>query len=133
MVSISPGRAPVLPPRPWWMDLGACSGTDDPLFVADTGEAERAELAEEKYCGRCPVRVQCLALALKTKSPDVWAGTTLAQRTAMARIRTRSKCPVCSCSTLIRIEDHDACLACGRSWRTERGREGQQPDGDDDR
>lgn len=134
--SVAPGRAAILPPRPVWMEQAACRGTDDPLFVADTGEAERAEILAERYCNRCPVHVQCLALALKTKSPDIWAGTTLEQRRAMARTRTRLTCPVCRCATLITVDRHDLCVACGRSWRTARRPpelEQDTTDGDDDR
>lgn len=113
------GRAPVLPPRPVWMDNAACDGTDDPLFFDPNNEPDRAKEAAERYCDRCPVRVVCLAYAMKTHSHDVWAGTTLNQRKSLARYRTRVKCPVCTCVTLITVDEHELCVACGVSWHVE--------------
>ncbi len=152
MVTVGGARLPVLPPRPLWMDRAACDGTFDPVFtgpgdgdhwttrVDATGhvitEEDRAQDAAAKYCDRCPVRVDCLALALKTKSPDVWAGTTLIQRNAMARTRTRLTCPVCRCETLITEREYDICVACGVSWKTAHRPptpEQEPTHGDDDR
>ncbi len=152
MVTVGGARLPVLPPRPLWMDRAACDGTDDPVFFGPgdgehwathaeesgdpTTEEDRARDAATRYCDRCPVRVDCLALALKTKSPGIWAGTTLVQRHAMARTRTRLTCPVCKCETLITERECDICLACGLSWKTPRRPptpELEPTHGDDDR
>ena len=134
--SLPAGRPPILPSRPRWMDSGACNGTDDPVFFAANDEPERAREAAAQYCNSCPVRVTCLTYALSTKSPGVWAGTTLDQRKALTRSRTRVKCPLCQCEELITVNEHDMCTACGMSWRTERRPaelERDTTDGNDDR
>lgn len=134
--SSPPARLPVLPQRPVWMDRALCSGTDDPVFFDVSNEPAQAELAEEKYCGRCPVWASCLTFALKTRSRGVWAGTTFDKRQSVARTRKRKSCPACRCVTLISVGRHDLCTACGVSWKTGRGPdelEQETTDGDDDR
>lgn len=117
------GRLPVLPPRPHWHDQAACEKAWSHgyvEFVPDGSEEKAAKDLAKTYCNRCPVRPDCLANALVTKSHGIWAGTTKAQRDKLARTRNRVKCPVCLCETLISVDEHDLCMACANSWRTER-------------
>jgi hypothetical protein len=85
--------------------------------------------AEEEFCGRCPVRVVCLEkeLAHGQEQYGVFAGTSPETRRALARTRTRAKCPECrqpSPARVITERDgqlliHQACSACGLSWTAE--------------
>lgn len=129
------GREPVLPPNPGWMDQAACNGTDDPVFFESKNEPGKAKAAAILYCNSCPVRVACLAYALKTHSHGIWAGTTMDQRKRLARHRRRAKCPVCTCETMITAEGSEICLACGVSWMIENRPKSteQDNDGHDDR
>lgn len=105
--------------NPRWMNDGACAETHDLVFFDVNDPEKRAQEADERYCRSCPVRITCLAYALKTKSPGVWAGTSEEQRKKLARTRNRAKCPVCLCEKLITVGEHDLCMACAHSWRTE--------------
>lgn len=108
--------APVLPPNPVWMDRGACSGTSDPVFFEPNNPEACAEEANRLYCRTCPVRAECLDYAMKTRSPGVWAGLSLATREKLAKSRTRSKCPACKCASLVTVGRYDICRSCAVSW-----------------
>jgi hypothetical protein len=128
---VSLGRATVLPANPSWQDSAACKGAQLHQFFPRADEDTVAESLDRMYCRQCPVRVQCLATALKKKDHGIFAGTSTAQRKKLARSRTRAKCPVCSCETLITVDEHDICTACASSWRTDR-RPGRHNARDDD-
>jgi WhiB family transcriptional regulator, redox-sensing transcriptional regulator len=61
-----------------WMSAGACRREDPDLFfpVTETHASAKA------VCGRCLVRVTCLAYAMATGQDGVWGGTTGSERRA---------------------------------------------------
>jgi hypothetical protein len=61
-----------------WMDEGKCftEHADPKLFILDQGYT--AQEARERYCGRCPVRPDCLEYGKRTGSVGVWGGEVLA-------------------------------------------------------
>ena len=124
------GGAPVLPPRPHWHDQAACNGATDVDFFPDAAEAKKAGELNDDFCRFCPVRVTCLAGALKRGDHGIWAGTTRDERRKLMRTRPRAKCPKCQCQTLIPIDEYDVCHSCGVSWKTGR-RHGEQDQIDD--
>lgn len=54
-----------------WRERAACQGSDIDLFVPDNPGPHAVIPAE---CGWCPVRAECLAYGLATKSIGVWGG-----------------------------------------------------------
>ena len=72
------------PPEParqsaGWMSRGACRREDPELFfpLTETHAAAGRQIAAAKaVCGRCLVRVTCLAYAMATGQDGVWGGTT---------------------------------------------------------
>ncbi|MEU8870504.1 WhiB family transcriptional regulator [Streptomyces javensis] len=77
-------------PRPvhWGRDA-ACRGIDDPNVFFPSGAEGLIQVltAEAKsYCQRCPVRLPCLAGALKRREPHgVWGGMDEFERRALLR------------------------------------------------
>jgi WhiB family transcriptional regulator, redox-sensing transcriptional regulator len=68
-----------------WMSRGACRREDPELFfpVTETHVSAGRQIAAAKaVCGRCLVRVTCLAFALATGQDGVWGGTTGSERRA---------------------------------------------------
>ncbi len=68
-----------------WMVNGACRGTDPELFfpIAREGSAVQEIASAKAVCGRCEVRRQCLAYALRTMPDGIWGGTTREERIAI--------------------------------------------------
>ena len=67
------------------LDRGACRDMAhmDVFFPASGDHA--VEASAKRICGRCEIRLQCLALALNTAHLDgIWGGLTAAER---ARVR----------------------------------------------
>jgi WhiB family redox-sensing transcriptional regulator len=120
----------LFPRRPLWQDRAACTGSNDPVFFPDGESPETAADAEELYCRKCRVRVECLGSALRNRDHGVWAGTTTDQRRMLIRARSRVKCPGCRCSKLISVDVYDLCTACGMSWRTGRKTREQHDEAD---
>lgn len=78
------------PPRPAWMERGACLGTDTERFFPE-GQGSKAGLAKAReVCAGCPVLDECLAFALKHGEQGVWGGTTTAERRAMREAMRRA-------------------------------------------
>uniref|UniRef100_UPI0035BE9AEE WhiB family transcriptional regulator n=1 Tax=Pseudoclavibacter sp. RFBI5 TaxID=2080578 RepID=UPI0035BE9AEE len=80
-----------------WRDLRACRDADPDLFFPEdlastpAGKAQRAEA--KRVCRPCPVREQCLALALAERHNDgVWGGLDESGRRSLKR-RTRRSMP----------------------------------------
>jgi len=46
-------------------------------------------------------------------------GTTSAQRRALRRTRSRSKCPICKSINLIAVGEYEVCAGCGASWKAD--------------
>ena len=80
--------------RTWW-DLAACRGQDATPFFAPAYFERRAEklgreAVAKAICQRCPVREDCLELALSTRDPHgVWGGMNEMERRALLRARAR--------------------------------------------
>jgi len=67
-----------------WMDEGACRGGDpDALFVRGAEQN-----VAKQVCRTCPVRTECLADALDSRTEfGVWGGMTERERRALLRRR----------------------------------------------
>jgi len=62
------------------LDLGECRDLDPGVFRPDPGELHATQRARD-ICARCRVRLECLALALRTDNLDgIWGGMTAAER-----------------------------------------------------
>lgn len=61
----------------------ACSGRMDLDWVPDQ-EAPVVPRLQRRLCRSCPLRLTCLTRALQTQSVGYWAGTTTADRKALA-------------------------------------------------
>ena len=130
--------------KPHWTDFAACRGMsateslryfypeDAPgrgFKVVASRLTSAVRLAEETFCGRCPVRVVCLERELERGQEQygVFAATSPEMRRALARTRSRMKCPKCAQQnprSVIeavdgRLEVHQVCFACGMSWTAE--------------
>lgn len=58
---------------PTWVDHAACAGTDGAGFFPDDNHRDVSEAI--KFCGRCPVRTQCLTYAIENEEVwGVWGG-----------------------------------------------------------
>lgn len=70
-----------------WMDRAACAGMDTDLFFRQTDVSPSARRA----CLRCPVRAECLGMALvpELHVMGVWGGTSQKQRLEMAQAKRR--------------------------------------------
>ena len=72
-------------PRPdWFVDAG-CRGVDPDLFFTERGEHTGDAKA---VCAECPVRVECLELALSTREKfGIWGGASERERRKMRQDR----------------------------------------------
>ncbi len=62
------------------LDMGACRNVE-PSIMSPALEDEHGARRARAVCGRCAVRLECLALALRTDHLDgVWGGLTAAER-----------------------------------------------------
>jgi WhiB family redox-sensing transcriptional regulator len=62
------------------LDQGACRNVDPLVFDPVPGD-EMGEARAKRYCRQCPVRLDCLALALSLRMlPGVWGGLTERER-----------------------------------------------------
>lgn len=70
------------PTRPWWQ-RAACRTEAPELFFRKETEQEA-----KRICAACPVGLDCLAEALRTRQPHgVWGGLTPAERRALLATR----------------------------------------------
>ncbi|WP_406321755.1 WhiB family transcriptional regulator [Streptomyces sp. NBC_00519] len=82
-------------PRPQhWSDDAVCRDVEDQavFFPEDFGVGLAPLIAAEAktYCGRCPVRQECLATALERREPaGVWGGLDKDERQAIRRRQQR--------------------------------------------
>jgi WhiB family redox-sensing transcriptional regulator len=75
--------AVLAPDRGGWRELGVCAETDPEAFFPDKGGSSRAA---KRVCAGCPVRVECLAEALRVdERHGVWGGTSPAERARLRR------------------------------------------------
>lgn len=119
-----------LPQTMDWLDLRACAGLtpeeSDATFFPDRENRAAAVRASRGYCGRCPVRAECLDTAIASHSVGIFAGTVTSTRERMGRRRSRQKCPACLAPSVFRVmPDPDGgrvselCVSCGTSWPAE--------------
>jgi hypothetical protein len=47
-----------------WQDEAACKGADPDLFFPEEADFEQVRSVKEQYCDVCPVKQQCLAMAM---------------------------------------------------------------------
>ena len=65
-----------------WMTRAACRGMDPEIFFPERGEGNTAAKA---VCDRCPVRLECLALAVSSaEAYGVWGGLSVQARERLA-------------------------------------------------
>lgn len=68
-----------------WRSQGACESLTpdemDALFWIGKGKSPKKA---RQFCSSCPVKQQCLEFALVHNEEGIWAGTTQAQRKALA-------------------------------------------------
>ncbi len=70
------------------LDRGACRTVDPAVMNPDPGDAV-AEGTAKQLCGRCEVRLECLAVALRSGAlSGVWGGLTEAERGRYRRQRS---------------------------------------------
>jgi WhiB family redox-sensing transcriptional regulator len=80
-----------------WMLRGLCQGegVDPELFFPEKGG--KATRAKREYCGKCPVKNECLAFALNQMDDcgvgrfGIWGGTSAEERITMLRADKRAK------------------------------------------
>jgi WhiB family redox-sensing transcriptional regulator len=76
-----------------WHWHAACRGEDALLFFPPNrpesqGEREVREAQAKAICARCPVRVECLEHALRTREPyGIWGGLNELERRLVLRAR----------------------------------------------
>lgn len=72
-----------------WMDRGACIGEEPELwFPAGEGREFTTQIDKAKrVCFACPVRAECLELALDEGRSGIWGGTTETDRKQIRRRR----------------------------------------------
>lgn len=67
-----------------WMERAACRGMDPEMWFPDAGQQHTTRSqAARAVCARCPVRRECLAVALAVpgyRDHGIWGGTLVAQR-----------------------------------------------------
>lgn len=97
----------------WWA-RARCRGQRQEIFYDAHGPNDEAKA----ICRMCPVRIECLNHALRTREPfGTWGGVSAAVRTAMLRSKPRRSCPDCGATAIFLNETYQACPACGHSWR----------------
>lgn len=89
----------------------ACIGQDPELWF-DLGGGEA-------FCWICPIRQECLIVALERPERfGVWGGHTADDRRRFKFKKNRVRCPACSSLDVDQsVETVEVCRACGLSWR----------------
>lgn len=83
-----------------WQWKAACRGEDASVFYPPSHLEEREakrdrERRAKELCGICPVRMECLEYALRTREPfGVWGGLNELERRNLLRERDRQEPPV---------------------------------------
>lgn len=104
-----------------WQDRALCVTTHaDPDAFSPAVETDLGlSKVNSKWCDHCPVKAQCLNSALFDNDSGYRGGTHTAQRKALRRTRSRAKCPLCTSSNLVDTAEHEVCISCGASWKTD--------------
>lgn len=79
--------------RPVWVDRAACRGISARVFFIQGRGSNGDDYREARaICARCPVRSECLDLALRQhEHQGVWGGLTTHERRAVRRIRNSNR------------------------------------------
>jgi len=78
-----------------WQWRAACRGDDAGLFFGPShlearDEREARERRAKSICAICPVRIECLEYALRTKEPHgIWGGLNELERRRLVRDQVR--------------------------------------------
>ncbi len=108
-----------------WREQALCGGAAPDQFTPAVETPEGLVKVRDRYCAHCPVIEACLNSAIIHNDAGYWGGTTSAQRRAMRRTRSRSKCPLCTSPNLVRVPHADpeipyeVCLNCAASWKAD--------------
>jgi len=76
-----------------WQFDAACRGEDAALFFAPNyferkDEKDAREAKAKRYCAVCPVRLQCLEYAIRSREPHgIWGGLNELERRMLLRER----------------------------------------------
>lgn len=74
-------------PGDGWISDAACRDDGPDQFYASVDHPDYDKLRWPQRCGRCPVRVDCLAHAMVNGETDgVWGGFTPSARAALSRL-----------------------------------------------
>ena len=112
--------------RPAWASSALCRG--EPIDWWFPGKGQRTDAAME-ICGRCPVRLSCLAAALDDEDLDhgIRGGATVNARQLMRRNRTNQQSSLPAARAIHRYSKACTCSSCRahratimRRWRANR-------------
>jgi WhiB family transcriptional regulator, redox-sensing transcriptional regulator len=88
-----------------WREYAACLGTDPDLFfpVSESGPSGGQIWRAKQVCHSCPVRLDCLAWALRHGVADgIWGGRTATERRSLLPIQVGRKRPLEAACGLLR-------------------------------
>lgn len=72
------------------LDQGACRELSDPDVMYPDDKAYRYIAEAKKVCAGCPIRTQCLEIALERNEQwGVWGGLTTDERNALTKGKVR--------------------------------------------
>lgn len=72
--------------QPEWMERAACRGSVAMFFPQNGGTAMADVAAARRVCTSCPVRTECLDMAIRERIHDgIWGGHTPRERRRIAR------------------------------------------------
>lgn len=77
-----------------WQEAAACRNHDPKVFFPSETNLRSVPLFIKHLCETCPVRLECLALAVEVATfaeSGFWAGTTPGERREIARQRRREE------------------------------------------
>ena len=73
-----------------WQDSAACEGLDPNIFVPSEGRGNNGRTAYKKareFCGKCPVKIECLNFALQENMEfGMFGGTTPRERRSLRKV-----------------------------------------------
>lgn len=107
---------------PDWYRNAACRNTNSDQFTPVIETSVTLAKIKKEFCDICPVRERCLQFAIISGDRGYWGGTSTAERTAMRRVRSRSKCPITTCRAPdpVILGTYQVCIRCGASWQTDK-------------